>query len=516
MRRLSVGFIAILLASACGTRDESWSLEAARLGPVVAAGNLVYVQVNAGVLTALDPASETPALHVDVTPNARFLVSVPGGVVLVGGKGVAPVLEHVALPEGTRKRHALPGAYDRVAASASGRFVVLTYDPFSPPVDGGPAARNNNEITIVDLENDVLHTFVLRTESFAPQSVVFSPTGDLAAVLLDSAVAFIELANPALRVLVPLKVAGGRTLTPQKALFSQDGAFLFIKSANTDDVLALDVVRTDGEIGSAINFLFYPGATGLQDILVLDGPGFERSVAALYSASTGKSNLVLLDGDGDTSKTRSAALSRRLTSLADIGAGRVVAWSDPERTRGDSARAVAGWMPLLDLADEDLLQGPVKATPRFSEGGAFFPHGAVGERSALTGLTLEHDGARLRVRLAPMVLGGTPTATTLDADGGTLFLSVNVDREKSGAAEGGYGGVQVASIVALQADSLAIGGLTLDAKVESLGVVGTHLYSVHPAAFGDVTFTPLGTLNRDASRRVVGFLAGGLADRGGR
>lgn len=510
MRSLSM--LVVLAVAACGGRDKDWTQTNVVLGPVVAAGHLVHVQANASVLTAIDPAAESPVLHVDVLARARSLTAIPDGVVVVGGRGDAPALDYVKLPSGDTTRYSLPGAYDNAAVSPDGRYVVLSYDPTRLPAAGGPAARNNNELTVLDLEGKKKETFAFRTESLAPQEVVFSPDGKVAAVVLDAAVAFVELADPTVRVHVPLKLPAGQVLTPKEAVFSTDGSFLFVRASGTDDVLALELIRTDGELGSAINFLFHPGASGLQDILVPEGPGFERSVAALYSNSSG-SQAVLLDGEGDTSKTRAVQMTRRLTSLANLGPGYVLAWADPALVSASLSRAVAGWAPLLDRMDEDLLQGPVKAEPRFSAGGAFFPHGAVGSQSALTGVSLEDDGSRLRVRLSPIVLGGTPTATALDDEGGTLFVSVEVDRDESGAAPD-LPGSKVGSIVALQADSLGIGGLALDTEVQSLGVVGEHLYAFHPSQLGDVTFVPLSKLERAAARRVTGFLAGGLADRG--
>lgn len=511
MRSLSV-LVALAVVTACGGRDKEWTQPLTLLGPVVAAGHLVHVQANASVLTALDPAADSPALHVDVLHRARSLAATPDGVVVVGGRGDAPALDHVKLPSGEVTRYSLPGAYDNAAVSPDGRYVVLSYDPTRLPAPGGPAARNNNELTVLDLSSKTKQTFAFRTESLAPQAVVFSPDEQIAAVVLDAAVAFVDLADPSVRVHVPLKLPAGQVLTPKEALFSTDGAFLFVRASGTDDVLALELFRTDGELGSAINFLFHPGASGLQDILVPEGPGFERSIAALYSGASG-SQAVLLDGEGNTSKTRAVQMTRRLTSLANVGPGRVLAWADPTLVTANLSRAVAGWAPLLDRMDEDLLQGPVKAEPRFSAGGAFFPHGAVGSQSALTGVTLDDDGSRLRVRLSPIVLGGTPTATALDEEGGTLFVSVEVDREESGAASE-LPGAKVGSVVALQADSLGIGGLALDTEVKSLGVAGAHLYAFHPSSLGDVTLVPLSKLERGAARRVTGFLAGGLADRG--
>lgn len=506
---------AALVASACVDRNKDWDQNLTVLGPVVAANRLVYLQTNAAVLTALDPSNETPPLHMDVLSRGRSLAATPDGVVLVGGSGAEPGLDYVKLPSGERTRTGLPGAYDNVAVSPNGQYLVLSYDPNRLPAAGGPAARNNNEITVLNLKSSAKQTLALRTESLAPQSVVFSPDGLVAAIVLDAAVAFIELSDPSVHVQIPLKLPGGQVLSPKKAVFSQDGAFLFVHAANTDDVLSLELLRSNGEIGSAINFLFFPGATGLQDILVPDGPGFDRSVVALYS-SFSRTHMVLLDAEGDSSKTKAAQLTRRLTSLANLADGQVLGWGDPARGSGDSSRAVAGWLPLEGRMDEDLLQGPVKSEPQFSAGGAFFPHGTVGARSALTGVTLDDDGARLRVRLAPIVLGGVPTATALDIDGGTLFVSVAVARADSGASliVGGSQTDLVGSIVALQADSLGIGGLALDASVTQLGVVGNHLYALHAASYGDVTFTPLEKLNRESARRMTGFLVGRLADRG--
>lgn len=513
MRGLSKWMLAAALsAAACGGRSTEWTQELTVHGPVVAADRLVYLHANAAVLTALDPSSSKPPLHLDVLSRGRALAATPDGVVLVGGSGAEPGLDHVKLPSGERTRFGLPGAYDNVAVSADGRHLVLSYDPNRLPAPGGPAARNNNEITVLDLKSQAQKTLALRTESLAPQSVVFSPDGVVVAVVLDAAVAFVDLADPSTHVHVPLKLPGGQVLGPKKAVFSQDGAFLFVHASNSDDVLALEVLRSPGEIGSAINFLFFPGASGLQDILVPDGPGFERSVVALYSSGNG-THMALLDAEGDSSKTKAAQLTRRLNSLANLGDGEVLGWNNPQRGSAEASRAIAGWLPLLGRMDEDLLQGSIQSEPRFSPGGAFFPHGTVGERAALTGVTLDDDGARLRVRLAPIILGGVPTATALDSDGGTLFVSVAVAREDSGAILDGTSG-KVGSIVALQADSLGIGGLALDSPVTRLGVVGAHLYALHQASFGDVTFAPLSKLERDSARRVTGFLAGGLADRG--
>lgn len=518
MRRVTL--LILLFASACDEGDDLWTKPLSVVGPVPAAGQLVWLHRTAAILTVLDPTGGRSPAHHNVIELPRDMAPTSAGVVVVGGHGARPGLDLVSLPGGEVTRVAIPGAYDHVAVSPSGRFAVLFYDPSAPPAPGGPAARNNNEITVVDLQTLVVSRLSLATEALAPEEVLFSPDGEVAAILLDSAVALVVLADPATRVQVPLKLPGGRVLRPAEALFAPAGDFLYVRSADADDVLALEVARGEGGIHSSINFLFFPGARGLKDIAVPAGPGFEHAVAALYSDASA-THAVLLDAAGDASRTHFAQLARPATALADLGEGRLLIYSDPRNAPAVQTKAVAGWEPLVDRFDEDQLQGPVQAPPQIGMGGAFLPHALVssgfGTSAALTGITLQDDGTRLRVRLSPIVLGGPSTAAQMDGPTGTLFLSVTALRKDSGAApilgsDDDFGG-NIGALVAVKADSLAIGGVPLDHDVTALGRVGDHLYALHPGDLGDITFLPAGSLDRAAARRVVGFLAGGLLDR---
>lgn len=520
MNKLSMALFALGLA-ACGTRGESWTKPLSVEGPLVAGGELVYLQRNAAMVVVLDPTGTRAPLHVPVASPPRAFGTTATAVLVAGGRGDGPLLDVVALPAGETRRLALPGAYDRIAASPDGRFAVLTYDPSVAPAPGGPAARNNDEIAIVDLSAGTARALALRTESLAPQQVVFSPGAPLAAVVFDGAVAFVDLADPTSHVVVPLKLSGGTTLHPQQAFFTADGAWLFVRATGSDDVLALEVTRTAGVLSSAINFLFAPGATGLLDITVPAGAGFEHTVAALYSGSTG-TTAALLDATGDASRTHTAAFTRPATTLVDLGDGKLLLCGVPSRTSAERTRALAGWEPLLDRVDEDLLPGAVQAAPLFGRGAGYFAHASVGTaagtQTALTQVSLEDDGERLRVRLAPFVLGGPVTAGVVDPATGSLFVTARLARKESGAAPrpgttDDTSGM-VGSLVALRPGEAAPAGMAFDAEVEALGLVGGRLYAVHPDPLGDVTFADPTTLDRATARRVTGFLSTGLLDQG--
>lgn len=512
MIRIPAIFLALAIVG-CGSTDRLWTLSEGRPTAFATADRLVYVHGMAGVVTILDPTGTTQPTQVEVDQRTRAVATTATSILTIGGRGDAPALHLVstASPDAPR-RIALPGAYDRIATAPSGTHAVLFYDPTATPAAGSPAARNNNELSIVDLGAGTIATFSLRSESVAPQDVVFDPTGALAAIVLDGAVAIVTLTNPEARVLVPLKLAGGQVLAPREVVFSPDGAFVYVRAAGTDDVLALEVTRTDGELGAALNFLFFAGGAGLRDILVPSSAGFERYVAALYDDGSRRS-LALLDARGDAQRTHAASLIRSASQLADLGQGRLLAFG--------VGAGIAGWEPLTDRLDEDQLPGTPSGAPVVVPNGAFFTHPLARsdvQSTALTGVTVTDDGARLRLRLAPIVLAAQPAALATNGAAGSLIAAVPIQRFESGAApldtdEDDFAGT-VGSIVVLHPDSLALGGVVLDENVERVGVVGGHLFAQHPSKFGDVTFVPLAKLERAEAKRVSGFLAGRLLDLG--
>jgi hypothetical protein len=103
-------------------------------------------------------------------------------------------------------------------------------------------------------------------------------------------------------------------------------------------------------------------------------------------------------------------------------------------------------------------------------------------------------------------------------DGARLVAAVEVPREESGAGPDlddpeDFAGT-VGSLVAVDPETLALDGVALDAVVETLGLVGEHLFATHGHRLGDVTFLARSSLKREGARRISGFLAGRLFDRG--
>ncbi len=509
---------ALVALASCRTRAPLWSQSLDIAGPLAVNGELAFLNRTTAIVTLLDPSGSKAPVSVNVTHWPRAFAVAGTNVVVAGGTGAAPELDIVSVPSGDLRSLALPGAYDRAAVSPDGNLVVLDYDPSKPPAPGGPAARNNDQLSVVDLAAGKVSTFALRTEALAPEQIVFSPDGQVAAVVLDGAIALVEPDNTDQRVVVPLKLPDGTVLQPVQAAFAPDGAYLYVRARGDDDVLSLEVDKSASGLTSAINFLYFPGGAGLQDILVPQGAGFTRYVAALYTTNT--VTLALLDATGDTSKTHSTQLSQPATTLGDLGNGQLLAYADPALAPGAPTRYLAGWEPLLDRLDQDVLSGQVAKSPLVGPGIAFFPHDVVntssGSTAALTAVRLEDDGSRLRLRLAPIVLGGGASALAMDAANGMLLVAVDVPRKDSGAApdpndDQNFDG-DTGSLVAVNADSLSLGGATLDDTSTAVGFAGAYVWAQHSSPFGDITFVPLAHLDRAHARRVTGFLASHLTD----
>jgi hypothetical protein len=511
-----------LLVAACGTRGAGWDDPLDPVGPVNAADHLVWLVPGTGRVVAVDLAAEEPRSF-PAGSIPRALAAVDGGVAVLGGTGARPHLRKVALPSGDATVLDLPSAYDRIAVAPGGTKAVLYFDPSAPPAPGSPAARNFNEIAVVDLAARTVRAVSLATESLAPRGVVFSDAGDLAAVVLDAAVALVDLADPAVHVRIPLKLSGGEELAPLEALFSPDAAFLYVRAAASRDVLAIEVRRAAGELGGSVNFLFVPGADLVDDIAVPAGPGFERTVAAVFRRGTA-GIAALLDATGDASRSHVVQLTRRASGIADLGDGRFLLFPATPTGGTSVARSVAAWEPLTDRLDEDLLPGPVSLPPRFAPGAGFFFHDAVnltgsGTTPALTVVTVADTGARLRVQLTPVGLADLPGPSAV-TDTGLLLVGVDVVRKGSGAAPAEDGSddpyEETGSLVTVgpvDGPEVPIDGVILDDTVIDLGVTGAHVWARHDTASGDITVLPLADLRRSAARRFDGlFLVGALEE----
>lgn len=521
----------LLTTAACDNRSPDWEEPLSVVGPVVAANELVWVNQDVPVATVLDPTGSHAPLTVNVLPYPRAVSATPTGVLLTGGSGESPEVDLISLPGGSLRVLKVAGAYNHADISPNGQYAVLYYDPTAAGPPGGPAARNNNEISIVDLNALSVSTVSLGTESLAPDSTVFSPDQQVVAVVMDGTVVLVSLAQPTVQVQIPLNATGGAALHPLKTLFAPDGAYLYVLTDDPDNVLALTVTVGADSLDSAVNFLFLPGATGLTDIAVPQGSLFDRYVGALYSSNTaGTSGTTgaLLDATGLTSRTVSQQFTQSYANFTDLGGGFLVL-ATAEST------AVAGWEPIADRYEEGSLQAVATALPLVAKStvtppvpatappaSAFFTHPTTttdtgSSSAAATVVALTDDGSLLHVYQRPLVLDGPPTAAAVDPASGTILLAITVPTPVTGSAAsasaaGNSTPVNTGSIVTVAPDTLAIGGFLLDDTVTSLGVAGSKAFAILPNDLGDITFFPIANPSRSSSVRVLGFLAQDLLD----
>lgn len=514
-RRMLCLSLAVCLAAATGCPgradiyDEPYDVQ----GPLPVDGRLVWSLTSARSLVVLDPEAPIDSQTRKLPFAPRALAVAGTQVIALGVDDEGPAAALTEIGDEAVQRVSLPAVFDRILPSTSGPYAVLLFDPSLPPVPGAPAARNANEIAVLSLQDQLATRVVLQTESLAPRAVHFSPVGTLAAVVLDSAVVVLDLANPERRVQVPLILPGGERLVPQEAHFASDGAHLFIRAQGTSDVLSLRLNDAAEGIEASINFLFAPGAQALQDILVPRGEGFEGTVAALFSRPANQGSIAaLLDAEGDRSKTRWVELSARLTHIEDLTQGQLLLHAAQDGGSAGDGAALVSWQPLLDRVDEDRLAGNAIGAPAIAGKVAFFRHTGASGGEALTSVFIRSEATRDRVAQSPLVLYGDPVDIVADDSSATVLLGVQIPREDSGAAPDYKDRQQgtTGSVVLLKPSDASIEHVVLDEVVQSLGVVGDFFYAVHPDIFGDVTFFPKADPQRSAAHRRDGFLLSGL------
>jgi hypothetical protein len=507
----------LLVASACDPRDPVWTEPLRVEGPVVAGSHLVWIDRTTERLVLVDTDAEVEARRIALSPRPRGMAVAGDRVLVAAGRGSDPRLDVVPVAGGETVHLDLEGeAYDRVFVAPGARHAVLTHAMHVQTL-GGPAARNLNRIAVVDLAASPprLDAVLLRTESLAPQQVVFSADGTRAAVILEAAIAIVDLFAPERFVRIPLRLTDGQRLRPQEAIFSPLADYLYVRAAGTPDLLVLELGEREEGLTAAVNFLFVPGALALEAIAVPEGPGFEGHVAALFRRS-GDAVAALLHASGDSSLGRQVEVSQPASGLLDLGEGRFLVHG-VRGSGGEFTRWIAGWEPSTGRLEEREVQGPYVERPRVAGGHAFFNHRSVtvpdlGTMPAITGVQVDPSGAWLRVRPSGILLLGPATASVADNGGGTYFVAVDVPRKESGAApdhrdrETGTTG----AIVAVGGPDLAIDGLVLDDSIAALGIVGDHLFAVHDRIVGDVTLIPRNDLSREAARRYDGLLLAGL------
>ncbi len=527
MYRVIASLLLLLLLAAvsgCDERASAWDRALDIDGPMVADAHLAWLDRTTARLVLVDTADRASARSINLTPRPRGMAVAGRRVLVSAGTGSDPVLEIVDIDgadgEAVSSLDLEGEPFDLVWVAPEGGHAVLTHS-MAHSTDGsaaaGLAARNLNRIGIVDLSGSTpaVRGLLLQTESIAPKEVVFSPDGRLAAVVLDSAIAIVELESPDRHVRVPLRLPGGQRLSPREVVFSPETEYLYVRASGTADLLVLEILEGSA-ISATVNFLFVPEATSLEAMSVLQCEGMEKHVAALFKRAN-DSVVALLHATGDDSLGSRVVLSRRASRLTDLGSGILLVHGVSSGSR--FGRWVAGWEPATGRVAEREVQGDYVSEPLVAGGQAFFRHESVtvpdlGTMPAVTAVGVDPSGAWLQVKPSSVMLLGAPTADDVDGDG-TYLVAVSIERLDSGAAhdlrhQRATG--RTGALVAITEGTLAMDGLVLDDEIEALGVAGDHVFAIHDGVLGDVTLIPRDDLVREAAVRYDGLLLAGLLD----
>jgi hypothetical protein len=483
MRPLILGAFT-LVAVGCGTRGDLYVEKLAPLALVATSSALVQVvpQTNTAVII---PADGTAPQATRISPQARLARALPDGdtVAVLGGAAKSPVLDLVSVSRGSVQTLEVPGPFDALAPSPDGSLLVLSY--LATGRVAGLAARNLNEIALVDLGSGSVSRLQLNTESLAPRQVVFTPRTSsrrLVAVGLDRGVAIFDPTRPLAQVRrVALRPS---TATQDSAVleldFSNDGHWLFVRASGIDDVIVIELGEEAGtqELTASVNFV--AGGNGLSDIEVPRSDALPNAVLAVYAGSR---EAVLLDARGLEDNVVRLPLPDPLS--AGHFFGNRVLLSDGRY------RSVVAWDPLQGLSGVAMLGAGFDAKLEAQElGQTVFAHPSIGAAgSALSVVSIEAQSSRLRVRLQSIQMTAPASAWALDHSGQRLFFAVPKD----------------SMVVRLDLPTMALAQVTLDASISVLlHLPGTDtLAAVHPGnGLGDLTLLLAEQLERTAGRRV--------------
>ncbi|MFL5318090.1 MAG: hypothetical protein ACJ790_00440, partial [Myxococcaceae bacterium] len=314
MKRLALLLAAVALC-ACGTRGSLYQDALRPLPLVTTRGSLVQIVPQTRKAVVVTPGEPQPAA-VDISKGARIASSPPGSnlVLVLGGTAKAPLLDLVDVSSGERLTLDAPGFFDAIHFSPDARFAVLTY--VAGAGTGTLAARNLNEVGLVDLEAKTVVRLQLDTESLAPRSVLFGPSEAnrrLVAVALERGVAVFDALHPEVAPRrISLRPQGSTDETSvAKAVFSDDGHWLFVRATGLDDVVVIELGTEVGvPVSASVNFV--SGGRGLTDIAAPPG-GLKDSVLAVFAASE---EAFILDARGIVDNARRIGLPDALSKAA--------------------------------------------------------------------------------------------------------------------------------------------------------------------------------------------------------
>ncbi|MFZ5469865.1 MAG: hypothetical protein ACOZIN_10560 [Myxococcota bacterium] len=479
----------LLLLTACGTRGDLFVQPLTPLPLLATRSALVQVVPQTSRAVVLKPP-QAP-VDLELSAGARVAAHVPGSelVLVLAGSLREPRLDVVDTQALTAEHLEVPGLFDAIHLSPDGQHAVLTY---SATTSGTPlAARNLNEIALVELSSRTVTRIQLDTESLAPHAVVYGPdeaARRLVAVALDRGVALFDAKRPTEAPRrISIRPQGVPTeATVLEALFSQDARFLFLRASGLDDVIVVELEPSAQGVSASINFV--AGGQGLADIDLSSG-----GVLAVYAQSK---EALRLDPRGIIDNVLRLPLPDTYNAVRPLSNERVLLF-------GPSTKQVTAWDVTDGRSGTAVLDG-VGASVGIAEplGKALFAHGSLsaGGGSALSILTVEDAATRLRARIQSIQLVRPASVFALDERKERLFFAADGD----------------GAVVTLDLRTLQLAQVSLDASPRALFHLpeGDWLAAVHSnIPLGDVTFVPAGSQDRTQALRYSYFGLTGDLDR---
>lgn len=487
--------VAIVALSACGRRGSLYEAALAPLPLVATSAAVVQVVPQTNRAIVVRPGQPSPSALL-VSPGARVVERVPGRevVAILSGGARTPKLDLVDVEARTVTTLDALGAFDRVSFSPEGAFGVLTYDASR---SAGLAARNLNELALLNVADERLTRIGLDTEGLAPRFVQFGPPVGgrrLVAVALDRGLALFDALRPEVPPRrVALRPPGSNAdAAVLEVLFSRDTRWLFVRMADSDDVVTLELGPEVGAPPSAsINFI--AGGVGLVDLeLAPDSAG--DGVLALYATSA---EAFLLDARGIQDNVRRVSAPGGSTQLAPIGPTRVALWST-------NTRVVMVWDVLDGRTGLGTMSGPaLKGWGLPGLGRAVLSFGALAsDATALDVVSVTDDPNRLRVRIQTVQLARTPSALAFSVDQTVLLAAIQQPDQST-------------AVITLDLRSLGLSEVVVDAPVRGLLHLPAEgqLVANHGTTFGDVSLMPVGAVDRLSVTRLSDFALTGALDR---
>ncbi len=514
--------LGLLALPACGDRAQLWDEAPRVLGPHAAAGHLWWLDGTRGLALVLDPRAEGAAVQrLEMRRNARaaaLSASRTQLLVLSDGQEAVrkrqqeqePGLSVLGLDGQGRARverfYPLPGAFDRLATSADGKYAAA-YHGDTAGAAGAGVFQNPNEVALLDLslpaggDNPRLHT--LRSFGAAPLGVVFSPSmtvpqpqgtaRTLAVVLATGQVSLLDMSHPGRdEITVPLALRdSSATVTPREVLFSTATATLFVRASGSSDPYALSLLARPAAESTDNDFTVH-----------INQPSSGKTVLDMILFSDkGKDLLLTANASGDLSVIQAATSEHAVIALGEaVDTILAVPEDEPTVALIYSAAQPRARVHVLQLAGVQKALGANLVSRNLSQPVRQLVATPAGDQALAI-----HDDQRSVVSVLDLVSGHT-TISPIQGELALTSYAFTAGGTLAGVSSG------ISELGLLDLATLQPQRLRLDHDPRTVLTLGEMIVVDHGAPQGLVTVVPTAAAGRDDCHVVYGFLLSGVLD----